>query len=249
IARHNRTDGAGGNPLQLITAPVGAPLSAGDALQPLSAVTDDAITQPATASADIADSLPITLPAADVATSQPAPLLEDKNISQPVYAAVEITITQAEMSSAAAEIAEASAIVTPVQSPFTLFPHPSMAVQFPGILYSQDMARNTILFCTSFNAGASDKWLPTPERGNQMFMLGRGNRTSHPASSQDILHDAVFARSIARFSLTEEDGLPDDSIVPADVEVFLDDCLPAKSCKSFAHAIDAFFDALRHNKG
>jgi hypothetical protein len=35
ISRHNRTDGTGGNPLQLISAPVGSPPAAGDALQPL----------------------------------------------------------------------------------------------------------------------------------------------------------------------------------------------------------------------
>jgi hypothetical protein len=67
-------------------------------------------------------------------------------------------------------------------------------------------------------------------------------------SGQDRLHDAVFARSIARFSLTEEDGLPDDSSAPADIETFFKDCLPLKSGKSFAHAIDALLTAPRHKK-
>ena len=54
IARHNRTDGVGGNPLQLIAPPLSAPLAAGDTLQPLSAVADIAITQPATTEIAIA---------------------------------------------------------------------------------------------------------------------------------------------------------------------------------------------------
>jgi len=62
------------------------------------------------------------------------------------------------------------------------------------------------------------------------------------------LHDAVFARSLARFSLTEYDGQPDDSPAPADIETFLNDCLPAKSDKSPAYAIDNVFAALRHKK-
>ena len=93
-------------------------------------------------------------------------------------------------------------------------------------------------------------------QGNQIFMigqgnqilLGRGNQISSPASGQDRLHDAVFARSIGQYWLTEEDGLPDDSSVPADIETFLNDYLSVKSGKSFAHAIDNLFAAPRPNK-
>jgi hypothetical protein len=79
-------------------------------------------------------------------------------------------------------------------------------------------------------------------------MVERGNQVSRLATSQDRLHDAVFARSLARFSLTEEDGQPDDSSAPADIETFLNDSLPAKSDKSFAHAIDTLLAASRHKK-
>jgi hypothetical protein len=260
IARHNRTDGVGDHPLQLIAAPVGAPPASGDALQPLSVVVEIASSQPATSSADIASSQSVALLAADIATSQPAALLEDKAISQPAPTAVEITTSQpvplspaaaivtswAEMSPVAveivpevAEIMPAPAVTMPAQSPFTSFPRSSVAVQFPGVLHPQDMVGNSNLFNSSRDAGASDQWIP---------MLGHGNRTSRPASSQDSLHDAVFERSIARFSLTEEDGLPDDSSAPADIETFFKDCLPLKSGKSFAHAIDALLAAPRHKK-
>jgi len=114
-----------------------------------------------------------------------------------------------------------------------------MAVQFPGVLHPQDMVGNSNLFSSSCDAGASDQWIP---------MLGHGNRTSRPASSQDSLHDAVFARSIARFSLAEEDGLPDAASAPADIESFVDNCLSAKPCKSLAHAIDTVLALVGHKK-
>ena len=147
IARHNRTDDTGDNPLQLIAAPVGDPLSAGDTLRPLSAVADTAITQPATASADVAASQTATsLAAVDVVTSHPAALLEDNRISQPAYTAAEIAISQAETSQATTEIAPASAIFAPMLSLFASLPRPSMATQFPGALHPQDIAGNTFLF-------------------------------------------------------------------------------------------------------
>jgi hypothetical protein len=263
IARNNRTDGAGGTPLQLIAAPVGAPLSADDTLQPLSAVADIAITQPATATTDMADSQPVTLPAAvNVVTSQPAALLEDNRIIQPEYAKAEIAITQTEIAPATMEIAPALPAFSPVQTAFlpvpllacpavlnfVSFPRPSMAAQFPGVLHPQDMGENSNLLSASHDAVASDQWVTPPEHGNHMFMLGRGSQTSRTALSQGRLHDAVFEGSFARFSITEEDNMLDDSSVPADAKAFLDDCLPAKSDKSFVHAIDTFFAVSPHNK-
>ena len=253
----------GGNPLQLIAAPVGAPPASGDALQSLSAVADMAIAQPATASVDVATLQPATSPTAvDVVTSQPAALLEDNRISQPVYAAAEIATSQAGISPATAEIASASAIFAPLQTQFapaqlpacpavldfTSVPRSSVAGQFLDVLLSQNMAVSSNPFGSSLNAGASDQWVPTPERGNRISTPELGNRMSRPAPTQDRLHDAVFARSLARFSLTEEDGLPDDSSAPADIETFLNDCLPMKSDKSFAQAIDALLAAPRHKK-
>jgi hypothetical protein len=282
IARHNRTDGVDGNPLQLIDPPAGAPLAAGDALQPLFAVADIAITQPATAETAILQ--PAT---ADVATSPPAASLEDDAILRTAALSVENTTSRPLMPSEdqaasrlemplAAEIAPALPAFAPVQTPLVQAPLPacpavldfasvplsSAAAQFPGALHPRDIAGNTILFSTSLNAGASGQWVPTPERWNQISMPERGNQIStvepenridnaphNPAAPlQDRLHDAVFARSVARFSLTEEDGQPDDSSAPADIETFLNDCLPAKSDKSPAYAIDNVFAALRHKK-
>jgi regulation of enolase protein 1 (concanavalin A-like superfamily) len=251
IARHNPSGSA---PLQLIAAPVGAPPASGDALQPLSVVVEIATSQSATASADIAASQSVALPAADIATLQPAALLEDKAISQPALTAVEITSLQpvplspaAAIATSWAEIVPASAISMPAQSPFSSLPRSSVAAQFPGVLHPQDMARNLNPFSTSRDAGALDQWIPTPERGIQILTLEHGNLTSRPALSQDRLHDAVFARLIARISLTQEDGLPDASPAPADIETFLNDCLPLKSGKSFAHAIDTVL-AVAHHK-
>jgi alpha-L-arabinofuranosidase len=220
IARHNA-----GVALQLITAPAGAAPATGYTLQPLSAVVD-------------------------IGVSQPAVLLEDKNISQASALSVEKTISQPlmpfadratsilEMSSAM-EISQALLAFAPVQTTFASSPHLSVAVQFPGVLHPQDMVGNSNLFSSSRDAGASDQWIP---------MLGHGNRTSRPASSQDSLHDAVFARSIARFSLTEEDGLPDAASAPADIESFVDNCLSAKPCKSLAYAIDTVLALVGHKK-
>jgi alpha-L-arabinofuranosidase len=258
IARHNPS---GATPLQLIAAPVGARSASGDALQPLSAVAGIAISQPATSSADIAALQPVALPvAADMATSQLVALLENNNISQPAPTVVEITdlqpvplLSAATIASSWAEILPPAVDIMPVlaeivpasvasmlaQSPFTTLPRSSMAARFPGVLHPQAMVGNSNLFGSSRDAGASDQWIP---------MLGHGNRTSRPASSQDSLHDAVFARSIARFSLTEEDGQPDDSSASAEIENFILDGLPLKSGKSFAHAIDAVLAAARHKK-
>jgi hypothetical protein len=62
------------------------------------------------------------------------------------------------------------------------------------------------------------------------------------------LHDAVFARSIARFSLTEEDFLPEDSSAPADIDTILNGCPSFKSDKSLRHAIDTVLSAARHKQ-
>jgi hypothetical protein len=130
---------------------------------------------------------------------------------------------------------------------FTPFSRPSMAVQFSGFLYSQDMAGNSNLLSARHDAVAPHQWVITPEYGNQMSILRRGDQTSHTALRQDRLHDAVFARSIVQFSLTEEDGLPDNSFAPTDIEEFLNNSLPEKPNKSFAYAVDTFFAVLRHN--
>jgi hypothetical protein len=133
---------------------------------------------------------------------------------------------------------------------FASVPLSSAAVQFPGVLHPRDIAGNAILFSASLNAVASDQWVPAPERVNQISTVEPEDRIDNaphnPAAPlQDRLHDAVFARSLARFSLTEEAGQPADSPAPADIETFLNDCLPAKSDKSPAHAIDNVFAALR----
>jgi hypothetical protein len=221
----------------LISAPVGAPLAAGDALQPLSLPADVAVTQPATSLANITASQPVTLPAVDVATSQPAALLEDKIASVPLL-----------VHSTVPEIASAPLLACTAVLDFTSLPRSSLAAQFPGASHLQGIAGNTIPFGTSFNAAAADQWVPMPERGNHKSTLETENRISRPAPSQDRLHDAVFARSVARFSLTEEDGQPDDSSAPAEIENFILDGLPLKSGESFACAIDAVLAATLHKK-
>jgi hypothetical protein len=264
IARHNRTDGSGGNPLQLITASVGAPLAAGDTLQSLSVVEDIAASEPATPLADIAASQPVSLRAGDAATSQPAALLEDKNTSRTAALSLENTTSRPltlpedqaasnlEMASAA-EIAPALPAFTPVQTvfapaplpacpavpDFALFPRSSAAVQFPGTLHPQNMDGSSNPFGSILNAGAWDQWVPAPERQDQ---------TSRPASGEDRLHDAVFESSVARFSLAEEEGLTDDSYAPAEIENYFQDYLPLKASESFARAIDAVLAAARHKK-
>jgi hypothetical protein len=112
-----------------------------------------------------------------------------------------------------------------------------MAARFTGILQPQDMVGNSNLFGSGRDDRASDQWIP---------MRGHGNQTSCPVSSQDSLHDAVFARSISRFSLTEEDGLRDAASAPADIESFVDNCLSAKPRKSRAHAIDTVLALVGH---
>ena len=227
IVRHNRTDGTSGNPLQLISAPVGAPLAAGDALQslPLSPVVEIAPLQTATASMDIA-------------VSQSVPL-------SPVEI---ISTSSAKMSPVAVEIILASAASTPAQSPFITFSRSSVGTQVPGFLHLQDMAGYSSLFGSSFHAGTSDQLVPTPERGNQILTLEHRHRTSRPVSSQDNFHDAVLARSITWSSFTEENSLPDDSFAPVDIETFYKDCLPLKSGKSLAQVIDTVMAAARHQK-
>lgn len=218
---------------------------------------------------------------ADIADSQPAALLEDKNISQPASTAVETIDSQtvslspaaviatswanilppaadivpaaAETEPEVAEIAPSVAVFVPAKSPFDSLPRSNVAGQFPGVLHPQDIVGNTILFSASFNTGVSDQMVPPLEcgnqisalrQGNQIFMLGQGSRMLHPTPSKDRSHDAVFARSIARFWLMEVENLPDDSSAPADIETFFNDCLPLKSGKSFAHAIDAVLAAV-----
>jgi hypothetical protein len=48
--------------------------------------------------------------------------------------------------------------------------------------------------------------------------------------------------------LLTEDGLPDDSSAPADIETLINDCLPGKNDKSLAHAIDTILAAARRRK-
>jgi hypothetical protein len=124
-----------------------------------------------------------------------------------------------------------------VRSPFNSLSSTDASAQFPGVFYVQDIAGKSNLFRTSYNALGSDRWVPTPERENQL---------SRSASSRDRLHDAVFAGLIARFSLTEVDNMPDDTSTPADVEALIDEYSPVKSDKSFAHAIDTHFAVPRH---
>jgi hypothetical protein len=213
IARNNTS---GSNPLQLIAAPAGAPLAAGDTLQPLSAVADIAIAQPAMV---------------ETATLPPAALMEDSAKSQTAAVSVENTISVRLFR----PVPLLAYPAVPDLAPVSLS---SVQTQFPGVLHLRDIAGNAILFGASLDAGVSDQWVPMPERGNQISRL---------APSQDRLHDAVFARS-ARFSLSEEDGQPADSSAPADIETYLNECLPTNSGKSPVRAIDNVFAALRHKK-
>jgi hypothetical protein len=112
-------------------------------------------------------------------------------------------------------------------------------VQFTIALHPLDTEGNSNLFSTSYNTKESNNWVPTLERGNWRSL---------PASSQDRLHDAVFAHSAVRFSFNEYDGLPDDSSAPADIETHLSDCLSVRYDKFFTHAIDNVFAAPRHRK-
>jgi hypothetical protein len=100
----------------------------------------------------------------------------------------------------------APAVSIPAQSLFSSLPRFSVAAQFTGVLHPQDIAGNSNSFSTSRDAGAPVNLVPAMERGNQILTPEHGNRTSRPASSQDRLHDAVFAHPIAGFSLTEDDG-------------------------------------------
>jgi hypothetical protein len=257
------------------------PLSAGDTLQSSSAVEDVAITQPATA--DVATLPPATLLEVDAisqtaavsvedTTSRPMMPSEDRasRLEMPMPLAAEIAPALPAMVpllACPAVLDSASIPLCSVQTPFSLAPLPaspavpdlasvplsSPAIQFPGVLHPREIAGNTILFSASLNAAAPERWVPAPERWNQISTFEPENRIDNaprnPAAPlQDRLHDAVFARSLARFSLTEEDGQPDDSSAPADIEDFLNDCLPAKSDKSPAYAIDNVFAALRHKK-
>jgi hypothetical protein len=274
-----RSNPSGSNPLQLAGAPLSAgetlqPLLTGDTLQSSSAVEDAAIAQSA---AETATAQSETL---ETATLPPAAFLEDSAKSQTAVMSVENTISGPSMppeeqspSNLEMPLAAESVPALPASVPLLACPtvpdiasvrlfrpapllaYPAVlnfasppiscaAVQFPGVLHPRDIAEKTILFSASLDAGASDQWVPTPERGNQTSIVERGNQTSRLAPSQDRLHDAVFARS-ARFSLTEEDGQPADSSAPADIETYLNDCLPAKFGKSPAHAIDNVFAALR----
>ena len=250
IARHNRTDGVGADPLHLISALSAAPPS-GEVLQPLSAAANTETSQPATT-------------AAEIATSQLVTLSEDKTTSQSALAEADITTTQLEISSAAAEITPTSMASMPTQDQLsnqiisfprathTSFPRSSVAAQFPIASYPLDATGNSNLFSTIYNAEASNNWVPRLERGNQNATLERGKRTTTQNSNaahnysgllQDRLHDAVFARSIAILSLTAENVLPEDSSAPADIETILNDRPSLKSDKSLNSAIDAILAA------
>jgi hypothetical protein len=135
--------------------------------------------------------------------------------------------------------ATAPLLVCPPVKNFASFPRLSEAAQFPGFLYLQKMVGISNPSSASRDAGKPDDLVLTPEHGNQ---------TTHPVLSRDSLHDAVFARSVARFSLTEEDDQPDDSSVAADIENLFQDCLPIKAGKSFARAIDAVHATARYKK-
>ncbi|MGD0655260.1 MAG: hypothetical protein ABSA16_13015 [Thermoguttaceae bacterium] len=240
IARHNPS---GSTPLQLIAAPVGSPPASGDSLQALSAVADTETSQSASSSAEIETTQSVSL-SEDNATSQPAIAAAEMTISQMeiLPAAVENANSQLEILPAAAEIAPASAASAPAQAALgnlTLFSRSSVAVQFTIALHPLDTEGNSNLFSTSYNTKESNNWVPTLERGNWRSL---------PASSQDRLHDAVFAHSAVRFSFNEYDGLPDDSSAPADIETHLSDCLSVRYDKFFTHAIDNVFAAPRHRK-
>jgi hypothetical protein len=87
-----------------------------------------------------------------------------------------------------------------------------------------------------------DKLVPAPEHGNRISRL---------EPSRDRLHDAVFASSVAGFSIMEDDRPLDESSVLTDtagMEAFFNDCLPVKSNKSPSDQIDNIniYSALRH---
>jgi rhamnogalacturonan endolyase len=217
IARHNAS---GSNPLQLISPPAGATLSAGDALLSLTLSEDNATSQ--------SEALP-----AETAAFQSAAL------------SATVEITPLPLASA-----QTNYLVPTLQrgNEITSFPRSIVGTQFPGALHTQNTADNSTPFSTSLNTEASDIWIPTQERGNQTSTQERWNQKSLPASSQYRLHDAVFAHSPARFSFTEYDGLSDDSSAPADIDTYLSDSLSVRFDKSLAHAIDNVFAAARHKK-
>jgi hypothetical protein len=201
----------------LISAPVGAPLAAGDTLQPvlLSAAT--------------------IVPAQTVSATTQSPLA-----NQVAYASGGV----ANLNDAPA-IKFASAVHNVDRDPaFAMLPD---LLQRLGILPRRETA------LTSFqrsSVGTQDLLYPNSGLQKPVPTLEHGNKGTHPALLQDILHDAIFTHSIVQH-LFIEDSLPDDSSALADItdiEAFFNDCLPMKSDKSIAHAIDSLLNSEHHSR-
>jgi hypothetical protein len=241
IARHNRTDGTGGNPLQLISAPVGSPLAAGDTLQPLTAA-DTATSQPLSSPADVVTMQPLSSPA-DVVTMQPvlisaAAIVPAQAASAPVESPwanqVAYVSGGSEHSHDLPTVKSASAVDNVVRDPaFAMLPD---VLQRLGVLPRQETA---LLSVTIRPTMTEDYGTLSPWRNDAAH--------NNPTSRQDSLHDAFFTHSIVQHLLTE-DSLPDDSSAPADIETLINDCLPGKNDKSLAHAIDTILAAARRRK-
>jgi rhamnogalacturonan endolyase len=230
IARHNRTDGTGGNPLQLISAPVGSPPAAGDALQPLSLPADVATMQPLTSQADVVTMQPVLLLAAAIVPVQAA----SAPVESPLANQVAYVSGGSEHSRDLLTVKSASAVDNVVRDPsFAMLPD---VLQRLGVLPRQETA---LLSVTIRPTITEDFSTLSPWRNDAAH--------NNPTSRQDSLHDAFFTHSIVQHLLTE-DGLPADSSAPADIETLINDCLPGKNNKSLAHAIDTVLSAARRKK-
>jgi hypothetical protein len=216
--------------LQLISAPVGSPPAAGDALQPLSLPADVATMQPLTSQADVATMQPVLLSAAAIVPTQAA----SAPVESPLANQVAYVSNGSEDSRDLLTVKSASAVDNVVRDPaFAMLPD---VLQRLGVL----QRRETALLSVTIRPTMTEDFSTLSPRRNDAAH-------NNPTSRQDSLHDAFFTHSIVQHLLTE-DGLPDDSSAPADIETLINDCLPGKTDKSLAHAIDAILSAARRKK-
>ncbi|MGD0519215.1 MAG: hypothetical protein ABSA26_16890, partial [Thermoguttaceae bacterium] len=265
IARHNRTDGVGADPLQLIAAP-----ASGDALQPLSAAADiEEISQLVTLSEDNTTSQPATL-SAEIATSQSEILptaAGNSNLFSTIYNAEASnnsvpTLERGNQNSTLERGNQNSTLERGNQNSTPERGNQNSTLERG----SQISAAGSAVRDSSLTISLEGRQLLSislgPAAPLQLMTLrpttAEGFASSFPRRSyeshgysglaQDRLHDAVFARSIAILSLTAENVLPEDSSAPADIETILNDRLSLKSDKSLSRAIDAVLAATRHKQ-
>jgi hypothetical protein len=204
MARHNP---ATINALQLITAPAGTPLAAGDSLQPLRAVADVGISQPAISSAAPLLVAPVLEPVRHATPQWAAPILEPVRLA--ARGGFELFYVD-------------------------IYPRLDLGMQSLNALHPQIMAGNSNSFIANLNAGASGQLIPAADHVNQ---------TSRSASIQESLHDFIFSRPLPRISLVTNGDQPGNLPTPADIETYINDCMPPKTDKTFSHAIDAVLAA------